>query len=105
MVLIGYGHRTKHCRTSFETRALIEFKVELLRGELVALLGPLLCTESLLCIHSGGHLNPAVTLGVFCTGTLSPVVALGYVAAQLLGGVTASGLAKVCLLCHSQLHC
>ena len=61
-------------------------------------------TFCFLCIHSGGHLNPAVTLGVFCTGTLSPGVALGYVAAQLLGGITASGLAKVCLLCHCQLH-
>ena len=57
-------------------------------------------TEILLCIHSGGHLNPAVTLGVFCTGTLAPGVALGYIAAQLLGSITASALAKVCLLCH-----
>jgi glycerol uptake facilitator-like aquaporin len=43
---------------------------------------------------SGGHLNPAVTLGVFCSGTIAPGVALGYVAAQLLGSITASGLAK-----------
>jgi MIP family channel proteins len=43
---------------------------------------------------SGGHLNPAVTLGVFCTGTLSPIVAIGYIVAQLVGSITASGFAK-----------
>lgn len=36
---------------------------------------------------SGGHINPAVTLGFFLAGKLSPGVAVGYVIAQLLGAV------------------
>ncbi|XP_062508704.1 aquaporin-8-like isoform X2 [Corticium candelabrum] len=46
------------------------------------------------CLADGGHLNPAVTLGVFLTGTLAPGVALGFIGAQLLGGITGAGLAK-----------
>src|SRR5262249_7387118 len=36
---------------------------------------------------SGGHINPAVTLGFFLAGELSPGVAVGYVIAQLPGAV------------------
>lgn len=39
---------------------------------------------------SGGHFNPAVTLGVYCRGDqIDQASALGYVAAQLLGGLCA----------------
>ena len=42
-------------------------------------------------IHvSGGHLNPFVTLGVFCAGAIHPILAAMYVLAQLLGGVFGS---------------
>ena len=41
---------------------------------------------------SGGHFNPAVTLGVWIMGRITPVGAALYVLAQLLGGL-AAGLA------------
>jgi MIP family channel proteins len=41
---------------------------------------------------SGGHFNPAVTLGVWIMGRITPVRAVGYVVAQLVGGL-AAGLA------------
>ena len=39
---------------------------------------------------SGGHVNPAVTLGVLAAGRIAPGRALAYVAAQLLGGIVAA---------------
>ena len=41
---------------------------------------------------SGGHFNPAVTLGVWIMGKITPVRAALYVVAQLVGGL-AAGLA------------
>jgi MIP family channel proteins len=41
---------------------------------------------------SGGHLNPAVTVGLWVTKRLSTVQTLLYVAAQLIGSVTAAYL-------------
>jgi len=41
---------------------------------------------------SGGHFNPAVTLGLWIAGKIDPVRGLAYMAAQLLGGA-AAGLA------------
>ena len=38
---------------------------------------------------SGGHLNPAVTFGVWIAGKISPVKACLYVVAQLIGAVAA----------------
>jgi MIP family channel proteins len=38
---------------------------------------------------SGGHLNPAVTLGLAAMRRIAPVAAVGYVAAQLAGAVLA----------------
>lgn len=38
---------------------------------------------------SGGHVNPAVTLGVLISGAIRPAMAALYVVAQLVGGVTA----------------
>jgi len=38
---------------------------------------------------SGGHFNPAVTLGVFCRGKIDGSSACGYIAIQLLGGLAA----------------
>src|SRR2546422_11768926 len=35
---------------------------------------------------SGGHLNPAITLGFLITGKIKPVAAVGYIVLQLLGG-------------------
>ena len=42
---------------------------------------------------SGGHLNPAVTLGFLVTGKIKPVAAVAYIIAQLAGAVVASLLA------------
>jgi aquaporin Z len=39
---------------------------------------------------SGGHFNPAVTLGAALDGRVTPVSAIGYVVAQIVGGVLAT---------------
>jgi MIP family channel proteins len=38
---------------------------------------------------SGGHFNPAVTLGLWVAGQIDVIKGLGYIAAQLLGGAAA----------------
>lgn len=40
---------------------------------------------------SGGHYNPAVTLGAVLDGRIDPISAVGYVIAQVVGAVVASG--------------
>src|SRR5215203_2886084 len=39
---------------------------------------------------SGGHFNPAVTIGFLITGKIKPVAAIGYVVIQLMAGVAAA---------------
>ena len=39
---------------------------------------------------SGGHFNPAVTLGFLITGKIKPVAAVGYIVIQLLAGIAAA---------------
>ena len=46
---------------------------------------------------SGGHLNPAVTLGLLVTGKIDGANAGGYIVSQCLGGIAAAALLKVCL--------
>ena len=41
---------------------------------------------------SGGHLNPAVTIGLFCAQKIDAVSTIGYVLAQCLGAITAAFL-------------
>ena len=41
---------------------------------------------------SGGHFNPAVTLGAFLDKRLDAMTAVGYVVAQVVGAIVASGL-------------
>jgi MIP family channel proteins len=41
---------------------------------------------------SGGHLNPAVTLGLFAGGRVKPLQAVVYIISQLLGGAVAAAL-------------
>ncbi len=48
---------------------------------------------------SGGHLNPAVTVGLLVGGKIKAGPAAGYIAAQVLGGVLA-GLAVLGILPH-----
>lgn len=43
---------------------------------------------------SGGHLNPAVTLGLLTTRRITPATAAGYIVAQLLGAVLAAAALK-----------
>jgi len=38
---------------------------------------------------SGGHFNPAVTLGIYCRGKIDGSNAFGYMAVQILGGLAA----------------
>ncbi|HEY8438858.1 MAG TPA: aquaporin [Candidatus Limnocylindrales bacterium] len=40
---------------------------------------------------SGGHFNPAVTLGALLDRRIEPMNALGYVVAQVIGAIAASG--------------
>jgi len=49
---------------------------------------------------SGGHFNPAVTLGVYCRGKIEGGNACGYVAVQLLGGMV-GGVAYLAILSSS----
>jgi MIP family channel proteins len=39
---------------------------------------------------SGGHINPAVTVGFLITGKIKPVAGIAYIVLQLLGGVVAA---------------
>jgi aquaporin Z len=41
---------------------------------------------------SGGHFNPAVTLGLVAAGRVKPVDAAGYVIVQVLGAIAAAGV-------------
>lgn len=41
---------------------------------------------------SGGHYNPAVTIGMWATGKIETGKAVGYIVAQLLGGLAAAGV-------------
>jgi len=44
---------------------------------------------------SGGHLNPAVTLGLFCSGAVPIVKAVLYIIAQICGGMLGALFAKI----------
>src|ERR1700682_3556376 len=46
---------------------------------------------------SGGHLNPAVTIGVLAAGAISAAEAVGYIVSQLAGGVAAALLLRIVL--------
>lgn len=46
---------------------------------------------------SGGHLNPAVTIGALVTKKIDSMNAVGYVLAQCLGAVVAAALVKAAL--------
>ncbi|KAJ1361315.1 hypothetical protein KIN20_020532 [Parelaphostrongylus tenuis] len=46
---------------------------------------------------SGGHVNPAVTIGIAAAGKLPPLDAVLYIIAQLLGGVLGSLMVRVLL--------
>jgi aquaporin Z len=44
---------------------------------------------------SGGHFNPAVTVGIVIDGRLSPADAVGYIVAQVIGAIAAAALVLV----------
>ena len=44
---------------------------------------------------SGGHVNPAVTIGLFISGKFEGKLVLPYIASQLVGAVLASGTVGV----------
>ncbi len=45
-------------------------------------------------LFSGGHYNPAITLGVFVSGNIPLINTVFYIVSQLLGGFVGSLLAK-----------
>ena len=48
-------------------------------------------------VFSGGHFNPAVTLGATLAGALSPLLAAGYVLAQIFGAILGAAFVRVCI--------
>jgi len=46
-------------------------------------------------VISGGHLNPAVTIGLLCAKKIDTINAAGYIVAQCLGAILAAYLIKV----------
>ncbi|OGX05648.1 MAG: aquaporin [Omnitrophica WOR_2 bacterium GWA2_47_8] len=46
---------------------------------------------------SGGHLNPAVTIGLFSAKKINAANTVGYVIAQCLGGIAAAAMLKFCV--------
>lgn len=52
----------------------------------------------IVCIFfSGGHFNPAVTLGVTLSGGLPLFLAPGYMIGQVIGGILGAALVRVCI--------
>jgi len=45
---------------------------------------------------SGGHLNPAVTIGLLCAGKINLTSSVNYIVAQCLGAIAAAALLKTC---------
>ena len=43
---------------------------------------------------SGGHFNPAVTIGFLVTRRIAPLLAVGYIVAQLLAGIASAGMIR-----------
>lgn len=52
----------------------------------------------LILIASGGHLNPAVTLGVFIAGGINVLAVVLYWIAQIIGAVLGALCILVCLV-------
>ena len=46
---------------------------------------------------SGGHINPAVTIGLWCARKIDALNAAGYVMAQCLGVILAAAFIKLCI--------
>src|ERR1700738_3365349 len=46
---------------------------------------------------SGGHMNPAVTVGVLAAGAMRPGAAVGYIVSQLAGGIAGALLLRAVL--------
>jgi MIP family channel proteins len=46
---------------------------------------------------SGGHMNPAVTVGVLAAGAMDTITAIGYVLSQFAGGIAGALLLRVVL--------
>ena len=46
---------------------------------------------------SGGHFNPAVTIGLFCAQKIDAVNTIGYIIVQCLGAIVAAFLIKLCI--------
>jgi aquaporin Z len=52
------------------------------------------------CVYgrvSGGHMNPAVTIGVLAVGAITAAEALGYIVSQIVGGVAGAMLLRTVL--------
>ena len=61
-----------------------------------------ICLSKFVCVLcvSGGHLNPAVTLGMFIAGGVNVLAAGCYVVVQVLGGILGAAFVLVCYQYH-----
>jgi len=62
------------------------------------------CLASATAAISGGHLNPAVTLGVLAIGKIKPVDAFMYWISQFIGGAAGALLAGSCKAGEASVH-
>jgi glycerol uptake facilitator-like aquaporin len=54
---------------------------------------------------SGGHFNPAVSLGIALSGKMNPLVTVFYWAAQLGGGFCGALIVRVCFMPINNIQC
>ena len=57
----------------------------------------LACMISATAAISGGHLNPAVTIGLLAAKKINVATAIRYVIAQCIGAIVAAALIKICI--------
>ena len=90
------GLLTRKCIVEFIGTFFLVFVIGCVSSQPHVLLGPLAIGAALMVMifaggHiSGGHYNPAVTLGVWIRGACTGVEAVSYVVVQVIGAVVAS---------------
>lgn len=55
------------------------------------------CMVSAVAATSGGHLNPAVSIGLWTIGKISAASAVAYIVAQCLGAIAAAAVVKMAM--------
>lgn len=85
LTVIGYNHQT-HIGNSCDGVGILGIAWAF--GGMIFVL--VYCTAGI----SGGHINPAVTFGLFLARKVSLVRAIAYIVAQSLGAISGAGLVK-----------